>query len=179
MLSERPMRNSAIILNSFTIFALACTAQAQSPALNAASEGRRSFEGRCSVCHGADGNGGERGPGIAHRVPDLTDAQIKSTILEGLPSKGMPATKVADAEMLPLVAFLRSLRPRRAGFQEYPLKTVLIGGKTLDGTQGGLRETITSEPPAPTPSPANGLARRVNGSKLSGGPDYWLAKRIA
>jgi alcohol dehydrogenase (cytochrome c) len=75
------------------------------------------------------------GPGIARRVPNLTDAQIKTTVLEGLPARGMPANNIGEAEMPPLVLFLRGLRPRRsAGFEEYPLKAVLTDGQTIDGT---------------------------------------------
>jgi mono/diheme cytochrome c family protein len=71
--------------------------------------GRKTFETRCSVCHGSDGNGGEMGPGIARRVRGLTDAQIKKTIAEGIPARGMPAFNLKDTEMEPLVSFLHSL----------------------------------------------------------------------
>ena len=37
---------------------LACAAWAQ----DTVPAGRKTFESRCSVCHGADGNGGEMGP---------------------------------------------------------------------------------------------------------------------
>ena len=37
------------------LMALACTAWAQNP------PGKEIFEDRCGTCHGADGNGGERG----------------------------------------------------------------------------------------------------------------------
>ena len=96
--------------------------------------GRKTFENRCSGCHGADGNGGELGPAIARRVANLTDPQIKTTVLEGLPTRGMPANNVGETDMPPLLAFLRSMRPRRFGFQPYPLKAALTGGKMLDGT---------------------------------------------
>ncbi len=110
---------------------LGCVAWAQNPV----AEGRKTFETRCSVCHGADGNGGEMGPSIARRVPNLTDPQLKTTILQGLPTRGMPANNVSDAEMPALVAFLRSLRARGGfGFQPYPAKIKLTSGATLDGT---------------------------------------------
>jgi alcohol dehydrogenase (cytochrome c) len=160
MLGKRPMRTSAIIMNSLTIFALACEARAQSPV----PEGRATFESRCSVCHGADGNGGEMGPGITRRVPNLSDAQIKTTVLEGLPSRGMPANNVSDAEMPPLVAFLHSLRPRRAfGFEEYPLKAVLTSGQTLDGIviSEGFDEAALR-----TPDRRIHLLRKVDGGRF-------------
>jgi alcohol dehydrogenase (cytochrome c) len=108
-------------------------AQAQPPAASV-STGRTIFENRCSGCHGADGNGGELGPAIARRLTNLNDAQIKTTVLEGLPTKGMPANAISDADMPQLITFLRAMRPRRLGFQPYQLKAVLSNGKTLDGT---------------------------------------------
>ncbi len=102
---------------------------------DAASVGRKTFENRCSGCHGADGNGGELGPAIARRLTNLSDAQVKTTVLEGLPTRGMPAfSNIGDADMPQLIAFLRTLRPRRMGFQPYPAKITLITGKALDGT---------------------------------------------
>jgi len=100
---------------------------------DAVAAGRKTFESRCSGCHGADGNGGELGPAIARRVANLTDAQIKTTVLEGLPTRGMPANNLGDPDMPQLISFLRSMRPRRMGFQPYRLKAALVNGKVLDG----------------------------------------------
>jgi alcohol dehydrogenase (cytochrome c) len=95
--------------------------------------GQKTFEGNCSGCHGADGNGGELGPSIAMRVPALSDAQIRTTVLEGLPTRGMPSHALSDAELAPLVAFLRTIRLRDAGFKPYHANVALVGGGTLDG----------------------------------------------
>ena len=100
---------------------------------DAVAAGRKTFENRCSGCHGADGNGGELGPAIARRVANLTDAQIKTTVLEGLPTRGMPANNLGDPDMPQLISFLRTMRPRRMGFQPYRLKAALVNGKVLDG----------------------------------------------
>ena len=100
---------------------------------DAVAAGRKTFENRCSGCHGADGNGGELGPAIARRVANLTDAQIKTTVLEGLPTRGMPANNLGDPDMPQLISFLRTMRPRRMGFQPYRLKAALVNGKSLDG----------------------------------------------
>ncbi len=110
---------------------LAVAAQGQDPL----AAGRKTFENRCSGCHGADGNGGELGPAIARRLTNLTDAQIKTTVQEGLLNRGMPAfSNIADADIVTLTAFMRSLRPRRMGFQPYQTKAQLTSGKTLEGT---------------------------------------------
>jgi alcohol dehydrogenase (cytochrome c) len=115
------------------VFVVAWAAYGQ----DAASPGRKTFESHCSVCHGADGNGGELGPPIARRLTNLTDAQVTTTVHDGLPARGMPVQTVTDAEMPQLIVFLRTLRPRPGfggGFRTYPLKAALTNGKTLDGT---------------------------------------------
>ena len=95
--------------------------------------GRTVFENRCSGCHGSDGNGGELGPPIAIRMPNLSDEQISNTVRNGLPTRGMPANTVAAVEMPQLIAVLRALIPRETGFRPYALKAALTNGKTVEG----------------------------------------------
>jgi len=109
--------------------AMAATAWGQ----DTIAEGRKTFENRCSGCHGADGNGGELGPPIAGKVRTLSDAQIATTVREGLPTKGMPANDVKDTDMTRLIQFLHSLQPRKTGFRPYSIKAALTSGKTLEG----------------------------------------------
>jgi alcohol dehydrogenase (cytochrome c) len=128
--------------------------------------GRKTFESRCSVCHGADGNGGELGPGITRRLPNLPDAQLKSTILEGLPGRGMPANNVAEADLTPLIVYLKTLRPRAGagfGFQAYPLKAALTSGRTLDGSV--IAESFEGAA-LRTPDSKLHLLRKVDGGKF-------------
>jgi len=80
-----------------------------------APPGRRVFEDRCARCHGADGNGGELGPAIANRLRAHDDGQLAALIHQGLPGRGMPPIAVSDAEMEPLVRFLRTLQSRGPG----------------------------------------------------------------
>ena len=98
---------NAVLRTPFLLL-LAYPAWAQNPA----AEGRKTFETRCSVCHGADGNGGEMGPAIARRIPNLTDAQLKTTIWKGCRDAVCPPIDVSAADLPPLLAFLHSLRPR-------------------------------------------------------------------
>lgn len=100
------------------------------------SPGRGAYESRCSVCHGADGNGGEMGPAIARRARFLDDARLGVIVREGLPTRGMPGFKIPDGELSALIAHIRTLRPRRSAeeFQKYPLQVRLTSGATLDGT---------------------------------------------
>lgn len=112
---------------SIAIFAGAAFAQ------DPFAAGRTVFENRCSGCHGSDGNGGELGPPIAIRMPNLSDEQISNTVRNGLPTRGMPANAVAAAEMPQLISVLRALVPRETGFRPYALKAALTNGKTVEG----------------------------------------------
>ena len=75
--------------------------------------GRAAFERTCARCHGADGQGGEMGPGITTRIPLRTDQELTTLVRDGLPARGMPAFQLADAELRQLLAFVRTLPPRR------------------------------------------------------------------
>ena len=71
--------------------------------------GRLSFEVRCAGCHGADGRGGERAPGIGQvdRNRLKTDKSVRDLIRGGIAGSGMPGFDIPDAELGPLVAFVR------------------------------------------------------------------------
>src|SRR5438445_13857276 len=86
---------------------LASAAQTRGQSLEA---GRKTFEQRCALCHGGDGEGGERGPAIASRLPALSDLELKTLNRDGRPLKGMPGRLVPDAVMPGLVKFLRALQ---------------------------------------------------------------------
>jgi len=107
----------------------ACALNAQEPTV-----GRKIFEDRCSGCHGADGNGGELGPPIARRAAARTDAQLLTLIAQGIPARGMPANKLAEADAGALVQFLRTLRSRGFGIMR-PVrgKAETIDGNALEG----------------------------------------------
>lgn len=106
-----------------------CALHAQSP-----EAGRKLFENRCSGCHGADGNGGELGPPIARRVAARSDTEITRVVTEGIPTRGMPANKFAEAEMKELIRFLRTLRGRGFGMMQPVRATVQLNdAKTLTG----------------------------------------------
>src|SRR4051794_33633832 len=102
---------------SLPVFVIAAACTAGNIFAQAPNPGKTVFENRCSGCHGADGNGGELGPPIAIRVPNLTNDHISTVVRSGLPGRGMPANNVSDTEMPQLVAFLRTLTPRETGFR--------------------------------------------------------------
>jgi alcohol dehydrogenase (cytochrome c) len=95
--------------------------------------GRLTFEKTCSKCHGADGNGGELGPAILFRLTARDDQQLALLVRQGLPGKGMPPMQIADAEMTPLVRFLRSIQRRPNTRPVVHMKLQTTDGRTLDG----------------------------------------------
>jgi alcohol dehydrogenase (cytochrome c) len=97
--------------------------------------GRKTFEQRCAICHGAGGEGGERGPAIDVRLPGLADAAVIKLVHEGRPLKGMPGTPLADPDMAGLLRFLRSVQREVSAA---PRRTVLTtDGRTLEGEVRG------------------------------------------
>jgi alcohol dehydrogenase (cytochrome c) len=75
--------------------------------------GKTTFLRTCARCHGADGQGGEMGPGIVTRLTLRSDAELATLIRDGLPAKGMPGNALAADELKALVAFARTLRSGR------------------------------------------------------------------
>src|SRR6185503_20459628 len=72
--------------------ALVCVFFAAGPArAQPAAAGRRWFESACARCHGGDGNGGEKGPGIVARLSARDDEALAVLVRGGLPAAGMPA----------------------------------------------------------------------------------------
>jgi len=119
---------------SITIFGLLIAGTASALwAQDSLAEGRKTFENRCSGCHGSDGNGGELGPPIAGRVRGLADDHVAMVVREGIPTRGMPANNVSAADMPKLIAFLHALEPSETGFRPYKLKANLPGGKSVEG----------------------------------------------
>jgi alcohol dehydrogenase (cytochrome c) len=122
------MTRAILILVGFVAAAAPLLAQGVSPAPDA---GKTQFERTCARCHGADGQGGEMGPGIVARVALRTDAELATLIRDGLPAKGMPGSALADAELQALVAFARTLRPGRTASAR--ARFTLADGAALEG----------------------------------------------
>ena len=94
--------------------------------------GRRWYEGACARCHGGDGNGGEKGPGIVARLSARDDEALAALVHGGLPAAGMPALEIPEPELRELVAFLRTLKPSRAQAQ-VRARVETTDGRTLEG----------------------------------------------
>jgi alcohol dehydrogenase (cytochrome c) len=98
----------------------------------AAQTGEQEYTSRCAACHGADGNGGERGPAIVTRLIARTDAQLADLIRRGLPGAGMPGYDLPPDRMATLIEYVRSLRPRRFRPPEHARITT-TEGRELQG----------------------------------------------
>ncbi len=109
-----------------TLFLLSATAAAQTPV-----DGATSYATRCAVCHGGDGNGTERAPGIVSALPRATDAQLSSIIRLGTEG-GMPPQPMPDAELGLLIAHLRTMQPPVARRGRGPRRATI---RLTDGAQ--------------------------------------------
>ena len=77
------------------------------------SSGESVFAANCSGCHGLDGQGSERAPGIAGsaKVQRLSDEQLAKIVSRGVPGTGMPAFQVlGDDKVRNVVSYLRVLQ---------------------------------------------------------------------
>ncbi len=85
------------------ILASVCSAQQ-------AKGARELFAERCSVCHGADASGTDRGPGLTgnRHLKTVSGAEIANIILHGTPG-GMPGIALPETQVSLLADYVRSL----------------------------------------------------------------------
>jgi mono/diheme cytochrome c family protein len=120
---------AAAILAAGVLVVATAAALGQSDDLAA---GRRVFEENCAVCHGANGDGrGEAAHHFATAPRDLTggrykirstatgqpptDADLKRSIVKGLPGTGMvPQNHLGEPELNAVIAYIKSLSPKFA-----------------------------------------------------------------
>lgn len=85
--------------------------KSQGTSVPAADQGKQLLASNCASCHGMDGKGSERAPNITDSpyMRQLSDAQIKDIIANGIPGTGMPAFhSLADSSISDLIAYLRN-----------------------------------------------------------------------
>lgn len=71
-----------------------------------ATAGATVFTDVCVACHGANGEGIEGySPAMTEEVPEKTDAELESIILDGY--EEMPAQALSDTEVADVIAYLR------------------------------------------------------------------------
>lgn len=95
-----------------------CTLGLSVTSAQTAPPGRGVYQSKCAFCHGGDGNGGERAPGIVERLSRRDDAQLGALIRNGLPAAGMPGfTTATDSDLQKLISYLRTLKPKTAAIE--------------------------------------------------------------
>jgi mono/diheme cytochrome c family protein len=87
---------------------------------SAVAAGKKLFGEHCAECHGREGEGGRRGPGLrALEVQNASPGAIFWVLSNGVVRRGMPDwSKLPEPERWQLVAFLKSLsadHPTRNG----------------------------------------------------------------
>ncbi len=102
--------------------------------LHAQVGSRRPYDDACSVCHGADGTGGQFGVSIVTKVQARSDEELARLIREGLPERGMPPlSSVSDAEVNSIINSLRAMRAFRPTVEQTRRKALLAGGRSVEG----------------------------------------------
>jgi len=153
MVHNRKLRLAVLFIMAPAIFRLCglYAAGAQVPADS--SLGERLYLTQCSMCHGRSGEGG-RGPTLARpkllHAPD--DDALRNVIRGGIPGTGMPGTRLIDAELRELTAYVRKLGqvqpavlagdPER-GEEIYRTKGACAECHTLSGNGGALGPDLT------------------------------------
>jgi alcohol dehydrogenase (cytochrome c) len=111
------------------------------------SNSPRTFENRCSICHGGDANGSDRAPSILPFFASHSEDEISALIRQGRIEKGMPAFPFDNAEITALIAQVHGLAAgkvqagqgiasgrSRAGYAPKPGSVKLANGRVLEGT---------------------------------------------
>jgi putative heme-binding domain-containing protein len=115
---------------------LAARQQSRSDTLGVAGNpsdpaGQKIFAASCASCHGLDGRGGERAPGIAAnaRLQRMPDADIAAIISHGIPDTGMPAFRaLAPDQVQAVVGYVRFLQGQN---KAQPLPGDPVRGKAV------------------------------------------------
>ena len=79
------------------------------------SDGKQLYQTHCAACHGQTGEGGS-GPTLAtpRLVRATTEAALVKVIKEGIAGTEMPSSRLDDAQIKTLAAFVQSLNQRPA-----------------------------------------------------------------
>jgi cytochrome c oxidase cbb3-type subunit III len=86
------------------------------PPRSGSSIGKTVFAANCAGCHGLDGQGGERAPGIAGnaRVQRLSDERLSDIVANGIPGTGMPPfPMLGEDKVHEVVGYLRVLQGKQ------------------------------------------------------------------
>ncbi|MBI1352888.1 MAG: c-type cytochrome [Acidobacteria bacterium] len=113
-----------------------CAADSKNPLGNGpqvVEAGRTVYNQTCTVCHGVDGDAGDRAPalGAARRYAHNTEEDIFNVVLNGIPGTQMPSMGLSEEDAWRITAWIRSLRAVAADFP--PDGDVAAGEKVFWG----------------------------------------------
>jgi mono/diheme cytochrome c family protein len=82
----------------------------------ALAAGAKLFELHCAECHGANANGGKKGPSLrAEEVQQATPGTLFWLLTNGVVRKGMPVwSRLPEPQRWQLVSYIKSLGPSQA-----------------------------------------------------------------
>jgi cytochrome c oxidase cbb3-type subunit III len=120
----------------FLFLPLALPAQ-QDPAVVA--QGRDLYNRSCTMCHGAEGTVGDRGPALAagRRYLRNSEEDLFDAIKNGIAGTLMPSTSLPADDVKKIVVYIRSLR---ATAIDQPVPGNVAGGEIVFNTKGRCRE---------------------------------------
>jgi putative heme-binding domain-containing protein len=97
-----------------------------------AASTKQLFVEKCSVCHGADAGGSDRGPALAgnRRLRTRSVTDIANVIKSGTPG-GMPAIPLSEEQLSPLADYVRSLNA--TAFETRPAGDAAAGERFFYG----------------------------------------------
>lgn len=118
------------------LLALIVCAQPLSAQEKPESPGQVTFETNCVLCHGGDGSGSDRAPGILRFLATASEDEVARMVRNGEPEKGMPPFDFEPAILEPLVEHLMTL-PQGAKYGDPPGAPKARPGslRLVDGTE--------------------------------------------
>ena len=103
----------------------------------AVTEGKEIYNRACTICHGYEGAGGDRAPGLAasaRRYRRTSDRDLFDAISKGIPGTMMPASGLPDADVWKLALYIRSLRGTAI---DHPAQGDAVQGEQIFWNKGG------------------------------------------
>ena len=200
MVSTRTHLYPTGLFLALPLFSISVLQAGQNPSSNSSGTpgvGQSTFNSLCAACHGLDGRGSDKAVNIAGsaKVRQLSDPQLSSIILKGIPGTGMPAFhSLSQTQVGVVIGYLRTLQGR-SGERSLPGdpkrgKEIFFGKgecstcHTISGAGGFLgpdltehaatssaddiREEIVRAPRAPMPGYREAMVTTAGGDRLEG-----------
>lgn len=109
--------------------------------------GARIFRERCTVCHGADGNGGPVGPSLTRSEYNHGDSDlaIYQVLRDGIPGTAMPPAHLRFRESLQVMAHLKMLQAHVSENNRpaVPHLAIQVSSKQLEDAAADTSEWLT------------------------------------